>query len=410
MDFELSHEQRLWQQEVRAFLAENADDSLRADIFDGAELGDHDSPRVEDFYRRLAARGWHSINWPSEYGGLARSAIDRMIFMHELDRAGAPPLELTVNGLAPVIIRCGTDENKQMWLAKIAAHEVTFALGYSEPDAGTDLASLKTRAELDGDEWVINGTKLWNSAVHHSTHVWMLVRTSTDVPKHRGLSLIIVPTDSKGIEYQAMQTWGEIRTNASSFVDVRVPKDHLIGEIGHGWEYIVAALDLERMQVGANAVALRRFLDEVLYHCSHTSVDGRLLIERPEIRHRIAELMVEVDVVDLLSLEIASAIDRGETATVAATTQKVMSSELRTKVADFAMNACGLSGQIRHTDPRLPMGSQAEFLYRQAPVRRFAGGTNEVMRDVIAQRGLGLPRSPRGGRDERHVAAPSGDS
>jgi len=166
---------------------------------------------VQGFYQRIATRGWHTINWPTEYGGLGRNATDRLILIQELERFGAPELEIDVTSLAPIIIRYGTDTNKQMWLPKIATHEVTFAVGYSEPDSGTDLASLTTRAELDGDEWVVNGTKLWNSGAHHATHEWMLVRTSPELSLHRGLSLIIVPLDADGVEYEAIKTWGEIR-------------------------------------------------------------------------------------------------------------------------------------------------------------------------------------------------------
>lgn len=271
---------------------------------------------------------------------------------------------------------------------------MTFALGYSEPEAGTDLASLTTRAVLDGDDWVINGTKLWNSGAHNSTHEWLLVRTSPDLERHRGLSLIIVPLDAEGIEYQPIQTWGELRTNQTFFADVRVPRNHLIGEMNQGWRYIAAALDRHRVKVGFSAPMVG-FLNTLQDFCSNTRVDGTILLERPEIRQQIAEFIVEVEVVNLLSWEIATAIDRGQSPTLSATSQKVLSSELRARLADFAMNVCGLSGQIRRGDARSPMGGFGEFLYRRTPRLRFAGGTNEAMRDIVAQRGLGLPRSPR---------------
>ncbi len=396
MDFELSEDERRWQQEVRAFLKEHVDDSLRAGVFEGLGLEYHEGhdPRVETFYRRLGEHGWLAASWPKEYGGLGLSAKEQLIFMQELDRAGAPQLELDVTEIATVIIHFGTDENKRMWLPKIASHEVTFALGYSEPEAGTDLASLTTRAVLDGDDWVINGTKLWNSGAHNSTHEWLLVRTSPDLERHRGLSLIIVPLDAEGIEYQPIQTWGELRTNQTFFADVRVPRNHLIGEMNQGWRYIAAALDRHRVKVGFSAPMVG-FLNTLQDFCSNTRVDGTILLERPEIRQQIAEFIVEVEVVNLLSWEIATAIDRGQSPTLSATSQKVLSSELRARLADFAMNVCGLSGQIRRGDARSPMGGFGEFLYRRTPRLRFAGGTNEAMRDIVAQRGLGLPRSPR---------------
>ncbi len=222
----------------------------------------------------------------------------------------------------------------------------------------------------------------------------MLVRTSPDLEKHRGLSLIIVPLDAEGIEYQRIDTWGELRTNQTWFVDVRVPKSYLIGGVNQAWSYISAALDFHRVKVGFSA-PMFGFLDQLRDYCSRTVIDGTVLVDRSEIRQGIAELLVAVDVINLLSWEIAAAIDRGESPTVAATAQKVMSSELRARLADFAMSACGLSGQIRRGDTRSPMGGWTEFLHRRTPRLRFAGGTNEVMRDIIAQRGLGLPRAPR---------------
>lgn len=396
MEFEFSESELDWQQKVRTFLDEHVDESLKDDVYEGLGLRYHEGedPQVEEFYRNLGELGWLTVNWPKEFGGLGLSAREQLIFMQELDRVGAPQLELDVTEIAAIIIGFGTEENKKMWLPKIASHEISFALGYSEPDAGTDLASLTTRAVLDGDQWIINGTKLWNSGAHKCSHEWMLVRTSPDLKRHEGLSLFIVPLDAEGIEFQGIETWGELRTNQTWFVDVKVPKDHLIGEVNMGWHYITAALDRHRVKVGFSA-PLFGFLDEMVEYCSTTTVDGSLLISRPEIRYEIAELMVEVDVVNLLSWEIAAAIDRGESPTIAATAQKVLSSELRAKMADVAMSMCGLSGQIRRGDARSPMRGDLEFLYRRTPRLRFAGGTNEVMRDIVAQRGLGLPRASR---------------
>ncbi len=396
MDFNLTASELDWQRQVREFAEENVDDTLRAGVFEGLGLEYHEShdPRVTAFYNALAERGWLTVTWPKEYGGLGLSAKEQLIFMQELDRAGAPQLELDVTEIAAVIIHFGSEHNKRTWLPRIAAHDVKFALGYSEPEAGSDLASLATRAVLEGDEWVINGTKLWNSGAHNGTHEWMLVRTSADLPRHRGLSLIIVPLNAPGIEYQSIDTWGELRTNQTFFDNVRVPRENLIGEVNQAWRYITAALDVHRVKVGFSA-PLFGFMDELRKYCARTTVDGTLLIERPEVRMGLANLMIEVDIVNLLSWEIAEAIDRGESPTVSATTQKVLSSELRARLSDFAMTTCGLQGQIRRGDAHAPMDGFAEFLYRRTPRLRFAGGTNEVMRDIIAQRGLGLPRLSR---------------
>jgi alkylation response protein AidB-like acyl-CoA dehydrogenase len=400
MDFNLTDGQQAWQEEIRQFLEANVDDELRGHVFQGRLFGDESSPAVLEFYDKLGARGWQATNWPKEHGGLDMSATDRYILMDELESYGAPRLEFTVTGLAPIIIRFGTELNKKMWLPKIASHEVTLALGYSEPDAGTDLANIATRAVLDGDEWVINGTKIWNSGAHHCTHEWMAVRTNPDVSRHKGLSLIIVPLDSPGIEVQPIMTWGTVRTNQTWFNDVRVPKDYLIGEVNRGWDYLVGALDFERVSIGFSG-SLRSFLRKLTDFCKSTVIDGEVLAKRPEVRMGLAELEVDVDVINLMSLEIASLIDSGVIPTVTATSQKVMSTELRSRMADFAMRTIGPWAQVARDDPRAPMDGDSEFLYRHAPLHRFGGGANEVMRDIVAQRGLGLPASQRRNVEKR---------
>jgi 3-oxocholest-4-en-26-oyl-CoA dehydrogenase alpha subunit len=203
-----------------------------------------------------------------------------------------------------------------------------------------------------------------------------------------------VPLDAEGIEVQPIWTWGGVRTNQTWFNDVRVPRDHLIGEVNRGWDYIVGALDYERVSIGFCG-SLRRFLDRLIEHCKTTTLDGEVLINRPEVRTGLAELQVEVDVVNLMSLDIASQMDQGVIPTVTATAQKIMTTELRTRLADFAMQIHGLWGLFDRSDPRAPLGGDAELLYRVAPMFRFGGGANEVMRDIVAQRGAGLPRGGR---------------
>ena len=396
MDFDLSVEEQLWQRKVRSFLEEHWDQAHNDEIFEGIALADRvgGDPVAVDFSKRLGEQGWLTVTWPRDYGGMGLTARQELIFMQELDRVGAPHLDLDVTEIAAIIIHFGTEDNKQRWLPKIASREIKFAIGYSEPDAGTDLASLATRAVLDGDEWVVNGTKLWNTEAHLATHEWMLVRTSSERARHSGLSLMIVPMDAEGVSYGEVKTWGEIRTNQTFFDNVRVPRSYLVGEVDQGWKYISAALDLHRIKVGFSQ-HLVSLVEDLRRYCARTVVDGKVLLDRPEVRQQLAQFMVEVDLVNLLSWEIAESLDRGESPTVSATAQKVLSSELRARLADFAMSTYGLGGLVRRGDPRAPMKGLGEFLYRRTPRLRFAGGTNEVMRDIVAQRGLGLPRSAR---------------
>jgi alkylation response protein AidB-like acyl-CoA dehydrogenase len=393
LDLSFSADELAWRNEVRAFIAANVTDELRAEH--AREDEDGRGPLVAEFHRKLGQRGWNATNWPKEYGGLETSAIQRLILMDELYYWRAPRLEYASHNIAPIIIRYGNESNKRTWLPRIARGEVTFALGYSEPDAGTDLASLRTTAVLDGDEWVINGTKIWNSAAHTATHEWLLVRTDPAAsPPHAGLSVILMKIDSPGVEVYPLETWGDVRTNQIHLTDVRVPVDNLVGELNGGWKLVTGALDLERAAIGTTG-ELRRNLDDLIDYVKSSIIDGVRLSERDDVRRLIVELDAELDMASLLAYEVASLIDDGQIPTVEANMQKVWTSELRTRIADAGMQVAGLYGQLDRSDPRAPIGGRFEAAYRWAPIHRFGGGTNEVLRDIIAQRGFGLPRAPR---------------
>jgi alkylation response protein AidB-like acyl-CoA dehydrogenase len=318
------------------------------------------------------------------------------ILSFELEYHRLPQVEWTVSTFAPTILKNGTQENINLWLERIRSGEVVYAMGYSEPDAGTDLASLRTSAVREGDSYVINGEKIWNSGAHHATHEWLAVRTDPSAPKHRGISVIIVPIDVPGVEITPLWTWGGSRTNITRFTNVIVPVENLIGEENMGWSYIVGALDYERADIGARVIGrLRRLLDDLVHYCRGAVRDGRVLISDPAVRRQLAELEAKVEVVTLLTHEVCATVDRGETPTVVGTMQKVMASELRRELTSAAFELMDLEGQLDGNDPLSFMAGEFEHEYRYAPVQRFGGGTNEVMRDIIAQRGLGLPRTAR---------------
>jgi alkylation response protein AidB-like acyl-CoA dehydrogenase len=395
VNFQLTERQKLWRDEVRAFLEENVTLALRAEL--KIVSADDWGPEVKAFRRKVGAKGWYGLNWPTEYGGLGRSAIDQHLLVSEFDYADAPSLGLTVTSVAPIIMRHGTEDNRRDFLPGIARGEINVAVGYSEPNAGTDLANLQTSAELDGEEWIINGSKIWNSAAHRATHEWLCVRTDRDAPRHKGVSVIMVPIDSPGIEIHPLITWSDFRTNQTFFTDVRVPKRNLIGEVNQGWYYITGALDLERGAL-TNASDLRREVDGLISFCrSHSLGEGRLG-DNPDVRRRLAELDADVEVARLFGLRAASQIEDGEIPTLTVTTEKVYSSELRQKIADYGTQVLGMYGQLDWRDESAPDEGAMERLYRMAPLLRFGGGANEVLRDVIAQRGYGMPsygRSPR---------------
>ena len=393
MDFHLTAEQGKWQEEVRDFLREAMTPEFRSELneSEGGEL--FRGALEKQFWRKVAERGWLASNWPKEFGGLEKTAIEQLILLRELTSAGAPPLTLTITSIAPTIMRFGSDENKETWIPKIAAGDVEFALGYSEPDAGSDLASLQTKAVLDGDEWVINGQKIWNSHAHLCTHEWLAVRTDPDAPKHKGISVIVVPIDSPGIEYQPLWTWGDFRTNQIFFDNVRVPKENLIGEVNRGWYYIASALDLERVAIGAFAAELERMLDEFVEHAKTTVVDGEIIANKPEVRRAVAESVRDLEIEYLFSMRTAAMIDAGLVPNKEASMLKFYGSELMTRLTGTAMRLQGLFGQLDKHDPLAPIGGIMERTYRKAPPLRFGGGANEIQRNIVAQRGLGLPRA-----------------
>jgi len=388
MDFELDAGQRAWLAEVREFLAEHTTPALKAEIVEhGLE---YQGGEVSAFRRKIGERGWFGLNWPKEYGGLGLTAMHQHLLMSEFEYAGVPGPDLTVTSVAPMIMRHGTEQNKKEFLPPIARGEIVCAVGYSEPNAGTDLASLRTRAVRDGDEWVINGSKIWNSGAQRSTHEWLCVRTDPEAPRHRGISVIMVGIDSPGIEIRPLYAWSGYRTNETFFNDVRVPATNLVGEVNMGWTYITGALDLERGAL-TNAGDLRRALNDLVALAAMPLRDGSVPAFDPAFRRRLAQADADVEVATLMGYEAASLLDGGSIPTIEVSVEKIFTSELRQRIADLALDLLGPDGLIAYRGPGAPLGGFFERLYRVSPLMRFGGGTNEVLRDVIAQRGHGMP-------------------
>jgi alkylation response protein AidB-like acyl-CoA dehydrogenase len=389
MRYEFTAEQSAWRDEVRAFCRTHV---TRAMLDELREIGNEgQGTHCQEFVLKLRDRGWWGLAWPKEYGGLERSAIEQWIFVDELESAGAPMLPLTVTSVAPTIMRVGSEEQKKHWLPRIKAAEVVFALGYSEPEAGTDLAALRTRAVLDGDEWVINGQKMWNTMAHTSNHNWLAVRTEPDAPKHKGISMMIVPMDAPGITVQPIYVWPGLRTNALFLDNVRVPRDYLIGERGMGFYYAAMALNFERLSIGSVAM-VRRFFRELVALVRETEMNGRPLRREPWVRERLARLAVDMEAARMLGLETAWALDQGRVPSAESSMAKVFVSELAQRVADTGTQILGLNGQLHMGEPAAEVRGRLQWLYRLAPMLAFGGGTNEVQRNIIAMLGYGLPR------------------
>jgi alkylation response protein AidB-like acyl-CoA dehydrogenase len=389
MRYEFSPEQLAWRDEVRGFLRKTVTPALVAEMRVAGNEGD--GPLAGAFHKKMFEKGWWGIGWPKEFGGLGKSALEQFIYVEEMEAAGAPAMRLTITSVAPTILRAGTEEQKAKWLPPILRGDLEFAVAYSESEAGTDLAALKTRAVLDGDEWVISGQKMWNTGAHTATHNWVAVRTEPDAPKHKGISMMIVPMDRPGITVQPIWTWSGIRTNAVFFDNVRVPRDHLVGERGMGFYYAMMALDFERIMIGSVGL-LRRLLGELKAFVRRTRRDGRPLGSVPWVRRALADLEMRVEVGRQIGLLNAWLIDQGEVPTKEGSIAKVYVTELNAHLASVGLEILGLAGQLAPDDPAAPLHGRLQWLYTLAPLQRFGGGTNEVQRIIIAQRGLGLPR------------------
>lgn len=407
--FKMSEELREWREEVREFLRENVTDAL---LQERDEIGGYDhgleppGPERRKFLARLGERRWCGISIPTEYEGLGKGYEYLLVLLREIEYWGAPWLGFEVTAIAPILVSHGTEQNRQEFLPRIARGELTTALGYSEPEAGTDLANVKTRAVLDGDEWVINGHKIWTSTTHASNHIWLCVRTDPDAPKHKGISVIMVPKDTPGITFSRIVTWADERTNEVFLDDVRVPKGNLIGEVNQAWSFIAGALGMERLAINRPG-EYRRMLDDLL-RVAHQQVEGgRRPIDDPVVRRKLVQLEAEVELTWLMDMEGIHRFKAGEIPTALVTISKIYGSELRQRIADVGTQILGMFALVTADDPHAILleeiangdrpgryASTWEREYRIGPLQRFGGGTNDVMRDVLA-RSLGLPRTSR---------------
>jgi len=387
VDFSLTPEQEQFKNQVRDFIQKHLTPELRDEVErEQYSIG----PLGKKFVRLMGQQGWLGIGWPRQYGGQGRGAIDQWLFLEQMDLESLPTGGLTLSSAGPTLMRVGSEEQKREYLPKILTGEIEFAIGYTEPNAGSDLASLQTRATREGDSYVINGRKIYTSAAHHSTHIWLLARTDPSAPKHRGISIFIVPIDAPGVTIRALRTMGSERSNEVFFEDVRIPAGNLVGEENQGWYYVAMALDFERLIPHART---QRQLEDLIDYAKRTVVDGRPLSKHPRVRLTLARLAVEVEVVRLFSLRSAWMIECGRTPNVEASILKVFVSELSEHVAVAAQDIMGPYATLRRQDSLAPVDGRLERLYRGFPMSKFAGGTNQVMRNIIAQRGFGMPRS-----------------
>ena len=347
-------------------------------------------------YRETVAQmghdGWLTLSWPTEYGGQARSAMDQLIFTDEAAIAGAPVPFLTINSVAPTIMAFGTEEQKSFFLPRIAAGELHFAIGYSEPGAGTDLASLRTTAVRDGDDYVINGQKMWTSLIAYADYVWLAARTNQEAPRHRGISMLIVPTSADGFSWTPVHTMAGPDTSATYYSDVRVPVSNLVGEENAGWKLVTNQLNHERVAL-VSAQPIYVALDEVREWAQHTKdTHGNRIIDSQWVQLNLARVLAKAEVLKLYNWELASAKDAAPSP-ADASAAKVFGTELACEAYRLLMEVLGTAATVRQDSPGALLRGRVERMHRAALILTFGGGTNEVQRDIISMVALGLPRN-----------------
>ncbi|CRK59563.1 Acyl-CoA dehydrogenase, long-chain specific, mitochondrial precursor [Alloactinosynnema sp. L-07] len=383
-------EQERLRAELRAYFA----DLMTPDVRDALTGGEYGTGEVyKQVVRRMGADGWLAMGWPAAHGGRGGSMLDQLIFTDEAAIAGAPVPFLTINTVGPTIMKFGTPAQKEFFLPRIARGELHFSIGYSEPEAGTDLASLRTRAVRDGDSYVINGQKMWTSLIQYADYLWLACRTDPEAAKHKGLSIIIVPVDAPGFSWTPVTTMAGPSTSATYYSDVRVPVTSLVGVENEGWQLITNQLNHERVAL-TSAAPIQQSLAEVVEWARETKLpDGSPVIAQEWVQIHLARVHAKVEYLKLMNWKIAWGVGKLSPADASAT--KVFGTEFATEAYRLLMEVLGPAGIVRTGSPGSVLRGRIERLHRSSLILTFGGGTNEVQRDIIATVGLGLPPARR---------------
>lgn len=346
--------------------------------------------------RRIGADGMLGLGWPVEYGGQGRGADEQFVFFDEAYRAGAPVSMVTLNTVGPTLMKYGTEAQKDYFLPRILAGELVFAIGYSEPEAGTDLAALRTRAVRDGDSWVIDGQKIFTSNAQNADWIWLACRTDPDVPKHRGISIVLVPTDAPGFSWTPIETVGGLTTTATYYDGVRVPATALVGEENGGWGLITNQLNHERVALAAIGMQAEDFYEAALtFARTPDPVTGRRPAEEPWVRSRLAEAHARLAATRLLNWRLVGAVGAGALAPGDASGVKFAGTESAVEVYRMCQEVTGDAGMIRGGSPGSFGDGELERMNRAAQINTFGGGVSEVQREIVATMRLGMKRRKR---------------
>jgi 3-oxocholest-4-en-26-oyl-CoA dehydrogenase alpha subunit len=392
MDFDFTSEQRAFLAEVEAFL-DAAEDPEVFDLTRENMAQIVDTPARRAFMAQLAEHGWLGITWPKEWGGKEDDGVYEYLLNEALAGRGCPQIGKGVGIIGKTLLRHGSDQLKAEFLPQILNADIEFAVGYSEPDAGSDAAAMRLAAVHDGKEWVLNGQKIWTTSAHFADWYWVGARTDPEAPKHHGITLFLVPMNNPGLTVKEIWTMGDERTNEVFFDDVRVPDDYVVGEVGRGFQYISEALDLERFTMFTYSPIKQR-LDLLIDYVRTATRDGEPMRTDPLVRSRIAQLATTAEAARVLGLRfLAKSLKGGAAPTAEASEYKLFATEFSKQLANASMDLAGPGAQLRVGTEDAPMRGRAESTYRYTVLDTIGGGTSEVQKNIIARRKLGLPKS-----------------
>jgi 3-oxocholest-4-en-26-oyl-CoA dehydrogenase alpha subunit len=391
MEIGYTEEHEALRNRLREYYADLLTPEVEAQLADSHGIG----PNMRRVVKQMAADGWLGIGWPTEYGGQGLGPIEQYIFFDESMRAGAPVPMLTINTVGPTIMDFGTQDQKDFFLPKILAGDIHFCIGYTEPESGTDLASLQTRAVRDGDEYVINGQKIYTSLAGGADYIWLATRTDPDVAKHKGISMFIVPMDTPGIKVVPMHLLGDHNINYTFYEDVRVPAANLVGGENQGWSLITNQLNHERVTLCSSGI-IERALDDVRSWAQNTKLaDGRRVIDQEWVQVHLARVFARLEFLKLINWKVAWTATQGHLDVADASTTKVFGTEFYMEAFRLMLEVVGQAGYLVRDSPDAVLAGRLEMYARSLVILTFGGGTNEIQRDLIAIFGLGLPRSLR---------------
>ena len=379
-------------QELRDYYAQLLTPEVQEDLHHGHGVG----PAMRKVVHQMGEDGWLGIGWPKEWGGQGRTPLEQFIFFDESMRCGAPVPMLTTNTVGPTIMNFGTQEQKEFFLPQIVKGDIFFCIGYTEPGAGTDLAALQTKAVRDGDEYVINGQKIFTSLASDADYCWLAVRTNPEAKKHKGISMVIVPMDTPGIEVVPMSLLSEHDINQVYFSDVRVPVDNCVGGENNGWTLVTNQLNHERVTLCSSGM-IENSITEVREWAQQTKLaDGRRVIDQEWVQLNLARVYAKLEFLRLINWKVAWGATEGLPLDVAdASTIKVFGTEFYLEAFRLLMEIIGQQAYLERASAESVLKSRLEMMYRSLIILTFGGGTNEVQRDLIGMFGLGLPRASR---------------